>query len=576
MRGCDRSIFVLVVLVLLLTGGCTAMIAPDAGMPTQPQTTGSAPQVVLEVSASGNIQPGDGIEIHVAAADGAAVDAYRLSIEGADTGWRSHHELPEPGLRFTWIAGEPDTYEVIGQVRDRAGRVGEKRRQLVVMPYAVPDKTGAATVAETKVSLPTYPLEEYQTPALDPVYRWPYAVFDRERFLLEEPLPSVRRYRLVVLENDYLQVTILPELGGRIWQIVHKPSGDTMLYQNNVVKPSPWGPLHQGGWLGLGGIEWGIPVIEHGYDWGTPWEVEAFTDDDGAVGVVIATPQDGRLLSAEITVTLPPDAAYIEIEPAIRNLAARTLSFDYWHTAMLAPGAGNRPSDELHFVVPGEVMTVHSTGDTALPGPQRRFTWPDYFGRDLSRLGNWDRYLGFFEYPAAHGPFVGVYDPAYDAGAVRVFPAQVARGSKVFGLGWRRAIGSEAYTDDDSAYVELHAGLAPSFFASYRLPRQGLVSWKERWYPVQGIGDMVYANRAAALNLKPVVAGVSVALYAPQTMAGTLVIDDEAAATMQRIALELGPETPFQTVLEGVTLSPTLSLRLEDETGQTLLSYRPD
>src|SRR5690606_4922161 len=122
----------------------------------------------------------------------------------------------------------------------------------------------------------------------------------------------------------------------------------------------------------------------HGYDWGTPCVVQPFQREDGAVGATIATPDDGRLLGAVITVTLPPDVAYLEIAPAIRNRADKTLRFDYWHTAMLAPGWANRPSAGLHFVLPGRLMTVHSTGDTALPGPEARFTWPNYFGRNLS------------------------------------------------------------------------------------------------------------------------------------------------------------------------------------------------
>ncbi|MCC6168937.1 MAG: DUF5107 domain-containing protein [Caldilineaceae bacterium] len=562
-------------LAALWIGGCTALSPAPAAAPSA-----GGPAVQLEVVTAGHVQPGsvqpgDVIEMRVAAADGSPAAAYRLSIEGAGTGWRDQKELPGPELRFSWVAGEPGAYEVVGQVRDPAGAVGESRRRIVVMPYAAPQKTGGAGIVTTKVTLPTYPLENYQTPAVDPVYRWPYLVFDRERFLAEVPQPSLRDYQLLVLENDYLQVSILPELGGRIWQVLHKPSGDTMFYQNNVVKPSPWGPPRQGGWLGLGGLEWGLPVIEHGYDWGTPWEVTPFTLDDGAVGVTIATPQDGRLLSAQITVTLPPNVAYLEIEPAVRNLAAHTLFFNYWQTAMLAPGAGNRPSAELHFVIPGEIMTVHSTGDTALPGPQRRFTWPDYFGRDLSRLGNWDHYLGFFEYPAAHGPFVGVYDPFYDAGAVRAYPAQVTRGSKVFGLGWRRAIGSENYTDDDSAYVELHAGLAPSFFVPYSLPAEGMVSWAERWYPVYGIGDMVYANRAAALNVTPLAEGLAVALYAPMSIQGTLVADDGTGGVTRRMAVSLGPEHPFRTVLKRVGFGPALRIRLEDDAGRELLTYTP-
>ena len=104
-----------------------------------------------------------------------------------------------------------------------------------------------------------------------------------------------------------MRLTILPELGGRIWQVIHKPSGNAMFYQNSVVKPSPWGPPQQLGWLGLGGLEWNVPVIEHGYDWGTPWDVRASVTEDGAAVATIATPDDGRLLAMVITVTVPRD-----------------------------------------------------------------------------------------------------------------------------------------------------------------------------------------------------------------------------------------------------------------------------
>ncbi|MEZ4831074.1 MAG: hypothetical protein R2873_03560 [Caldilineaceae bacterium] len=106
-------------------------------------------------------------------------------------------------------------------------------------------------------------------------------------------------------------------------------------------------------------------------------------------------------------------------------------------------------------------MTVHSTEDSRLPAPGDAFTWPIYNNVDYSRLGNWTTYLGFFERPTAHGPFAAVYDHAADAGIVRIFPPQVTRGSKAFGLGWQSPLPSDLYTDDGSSYVELHGGLAP-------------------------------------------------------------------------------------------------------------------
>lgn len=244
---------------------------------------------------------------------------------------------------------------------------------------------------------------------------------------------------------------------------------------------------------------------------------------------------------------------------------------------MLAPGPENRVSEELRFVSPSPIMSTHSTGDLMLPGPGLLFTWPDYFGRDLSRLGNWDRYVGFFEYPKAHGPFVGVYDPVVDAGAVRIFPAQIAQGSKVFGLGWRNRIGSEDFTDDGSTYVELHGGLSPTFDQPYHLAGGEVVQWQERWYPVAGIGGLVYATESAALNLTRTAGGLRVALYPARALEGTLAVLQVGKAgesqLVAQFALDAVPSVPFVRELNEVASDAVVTVRLSDAAGALLLEY---
>ena len=123
-----------------------------------------------------------------------------------------------------------------------------------------PAPIGTVSYYESSVTLPVYPFEQYQSDAVDPDTNWPYKAFDYERFELEAPKPQNRRFRTIVLENAFLELTILPELGGRLWQVVHKPTGNRMFYQNTVVKPTRWGPGNQRGWFGLGGLEWAIGV----------------------------------------------------------------------------------------------------------------------------------------------------------------------------------------------------------------------------------------------------------------------------------------------------------------------------
>jgi len=433
---------------------------------------------------------------------------------------------------------------------------------------------GTVTYTESSVTLPTYPYWNYQIDAVDPKTGWPFQQFNRERFLTDNPAPVPRTYRTLIMENAYLRLTLLPELGGRLWQAEHKASGNRMFYQNAVVKPSPWGPGNQLGWLALGGLEWDLPVIEHGYEWGAPWDVQSVQQSDARVAITLAMPQENRPLEVSVTIALRAGQASFTIEPRIANRRARPYSFDYWHTAMLAPGSGNSPSADLRFVLPDDQMMVHSTGDPTLPPAQQPFTWPMYKGQDWSRLGNWARYLGFFEYPAAQGPFAGVYDGQYDAGAVRVYPAAVARGSKAFGLGWTDALPSSNYTDDGSAYVELHGGLAPSFFEQSRLAAGESVTWREAWYPVQAIGGLTFANDAAAIHVEPSAAGLQVGFYPTRPMEGTLVVAAEGAERAQ-IALRAHPNAPFRGLIVAPTQPPrsSIQVRFEDGAGRVLLEY---
>jgi hypothetical protein len=459
---------------------------------------------------------------------------------------------------------------------DAAGQsVAARTRLPAVTPAPAPGATVAPDTVihyEGSVTLSTYPYEQYQSEAVDPVSGWPFKKFDRERFLAEEPTPQPRTYRTIVLENRYLQVTMLPELGGRIWQVLHKASGNRMFYQNDVVKPSPWGPGNQLGWLALGGLEWSLPVIEHGYEWGSAWDATVSQPNQESVTVTLSAPTEERSLAATIVVSLHAGEASFSIEPTLSNRRDIALEFDYWHTAMLAPGSGNSPSGSLRFVFPGTRMSVHSTGDPLLPQPDQPFSWPIYQGRDFSRLGNWKQYLGFFEHPSAHGPFVGVYDRQYDAGAVRVFPARVARGSKAFALGWSDVIPSENYTDDGSAYVELHGGLAPTFFDSYRLPAGESISWREVWYPVQGIDDLQYANQVAALSILPADQGWRVGFYPTRPVEATMLVIANGAE-LARESISAGPNAPFRSVVVAPAVAPsdTVQLRFEDRAGRVLV-----
>lgn len=437
----------------------------------------------------------------------------------------------------------------------------------------LPAAARGVRVYEAAVTLPTYPLARYQQTAFDPAYRWRYQQFDYERFRVEAPKPAPRTYRTLVLENEYLQITLLPELGGRIWRVVHKPSGADVFYRNSVVKPTPWGPPGMGGWLNVGGIEWGLPVVEHGYAWGVPWAATVERADGGVVTVALTLPDDGQDLTVTVRVTLRAGEGGFEIAPTVTNLTGAPVDFDFWHNAMLAPGKANRPSAATRFVLPTDLVTVHSTADLTLPTANQPMTWPVYGGRDLSRLGNWSAYLGFFERPAARGPFVALYDEAQDTGVARIFPADIVRGSKVFGLGWSEPLPSELYTDDGSGYVELHAGLAPSFFERTRLAGGASIGWREFWLPLSGIGGVRVANAAGALNWAPRGDDVAISFQPARRFAGELVIM-ENAVEVARLPVTATPDRPWTHTVAVPDGAGTLDFQLKDRAGATILASR--
>ncbi|MFZ1752814.1 MAG: DUF5107 domain-containing protein [Caldilineaceae bacterium] len=546
-------------------------------LPPSPATTPNGP--LVRITRSMNLRGGPGTNYPVVGSANAGDSFAVVGVNGQGDWWQI--ALAD---RVVWVYGPLVTAEgTDGVPVAEAPPLPTQASTQPPAPTPQPDDgnagsapapapVGTVVVYETSVTLPTYPYERYLSDAVNETFNWPYKRFDRERYQRERPGPENRQYKVLVLENAYLKLTVLPELGGRIWQVIHKPTGANLFYQNPVVKPSPWGPPEQLGWLAVGGLEWSLPVVEHGYDWGVPWGYSPLQHSPELASITVFTPRDGRYLSASVKITLRAGAASFDVEPSISNISDRTLNFAFWETALLAPGTGNKPSGSTHFLLPGSQMTVHSTGDSRLPGPGQPFEWPVYNGVDYSWLGNYQQWLGFFERPAAHGPYAAIYDTAANAGAVRIYPASITRGSKAFALGWHAALGSDNFTDDGSAYVELHGGLSPTFDDTYRLPAGGVVGWREVWYPISAIGGLSYADEVAAIHLAPDEGGLRAGFYPTRPLDGVLVAATDSG-DLARVPIKASPDAPFVGRLlsrEQLPATGPLLVRLEDGSGRVL------
>jgi hypothetical protein len=367
----------------------------------------------------------------------------------------------------------------------------------------------ATTITTDTIVIPTYPYAAFLYTATNTTYNIPYQWLHWAQYQGSHPQPVDKSYTRLTLENEWLRVSLLPELGGRIYEMIFKPTGHNELYRNTVIKPSPWGPNEQGWWLAAGGIEWGLPVEEHGYESAIPWLYEVITGTDGITITLRDSTQPDRLRAA-IAVFLPNDRAVLIVRPRIENDRNVDLNFKWWDNALLAPGPGNsigkqgsNPDNiDFKFIFPESQVTVHSAGDPSLPHEGQAMSWPIYNARDMSRVQNWNQWLGFFSRPAASQNWVGVIDRAHQEGVVRIFPRSIAQGTKGFAMGWQNPIGSSNWTDDGSYYAELHGGLAPTFWDSAFLGAQQAIEWEETWYPFAGPLDLTRADENFALHVQ--------------------------------------------------------------------------
>jgi hypothetical protein len=387
--------------------------------------------------------------------------------------------------------------------------------------------TMAPMIRESYLLIPTYPYEQalVATTPDDPIYPYPRLDFSR----LGPPVP--RTYRAVILENSYLRLVLLPELGGRIYQWIDKISGRPLLYQNPVIKPTRWG--YRGWWIGAGGLEWGFPVEDHGFHEYQPWSYQLSADQQQAT--VLLTRVDERTgLRAEITISLDAAHAYFTVSPRLVNPTNSTQRYQFWLNAMLAPG-GNSISRDTHLVWPSDTLVVHSSSDPAFPAGEQ-MTWPVAHGRDLRSYAEWPDYLGFFTVPQRD--FMGVYDATAGVGVVRVFPAQVARGVKFFAA---PGLDPHLWTDDESRYLELWGGITPDFNTYAELPPGQAVGWTERWYATGPIGLVTWASDTLALGLSLETDRVILGLTSVTEVGGELELwQDEALVARWPVNLDIG------------------------------------
>ncbi len=434
--------------------------------------------------------------------------------------------------------------------------------QVIAQPERILS-TGPVTVTEGTVVLPTYDFQ----PALvatrpdDPIY--PAPRLDHGRVGPPEP----RTYRAIFLENDFVRLTLLPELGGRIYRWQDKQTGRDILYANPVVKPTRWGI--RGWWLAVGGMEWVFPLPDRGLVEYRPWTAEVVAEPRSA-GVTLRYrgPQD---VEVAVQVGLSADQRFFAVTTELRNRGVEPARIHYWTNAMLAPG--NTVDPESRLLWPADAIRVHDVADGEGLAPGQVLAWPRGAGRDLSVLAQWPGQMSGFAPDGARQGAMGLADPTDELAIVRVFPREQVPGVKVF---YGPGLDPSLWTDGPGGrYLELWGGPGLDFASPLVLEPGQSIRWSEQWYTVPGLGPFVAANAQAALALHPRGARTELRL-APV---------GQAATGDQRLRIQVDGQTvydgPVTLALHQVTrleVGAPLSagrwiVQLMDPWGRVLLAY---
>jgi tetratricopeptide (TPR) repeat protein len=392
---------------------------------------------------------------------------------------------------------------------------------------------------EGELTIPTYPWGEDINPKfqeLEDKIFYPYPLQDVLSSTKED-----RTYKALYLENEYLKVTCLPELGGRIHSVLDKTTGQEMFHKNNVIKPGLIGL--RGAWI-AGGIEWNTGPHGHTVTIVSPVDAMVMENEDGSVTLVVGNTEKIFRTRWTVKVTLHPGRSYLEEDIRIFNPTDGVHPYYFWNCTAFPCLPGTR------FIFPMSLGCDHDGKDF--------FNWPIHEGKDLTWLKNYDRPTSIFAYECDQD-FFGAYDVDLDRGIVAVADHHVLPGKKAWTWGQSDdgRVSQQALTDEDGPYIEVQSGPLRTQ-ADYGLlyPREE-VHWREWWYPVHGLGEgFGYANKDVVVQTVRDGKGLELSILATGSFPGSRIVATQGGKILFEGSLDIGPNGPVSVTVTDATEGP--------------------
>ena len=365
-----------------------------------------------------------------------------------------------------------------------------------------------------------------------------------------------RPFRVITLENEYLKIELMPELGGRIYSALDKRTGYDFFYKQHVIKPALIGML--GSWIS-GGCEFNWPCHHRPSTW-MPTDVQVETHAGGAVTVWMSENEPLDRMKGMVGIYLAPGEARFDTRMKVYNRTPARHSFLWWENAAVPV------NPQYRLVFPPDVRYVqfhYRKNVTTYPvasGVYNGIRMGE--GTDISWHRNTRQPTSYFCAETGYS-FFGGYDEGKRCGVIHVADRTVSVGKKMFTWAYNQLSASweRALTDTDGPYAELMASSyslnQPDF--TWLMPYEGK-EFSQMWYPIGDIGAPVCACGEAALSITE----GELRLQATVPLEGAVLEMDG-----QRVAFDASPAACFRMPLARIPRVITLYAA----GGQALMRY---
>lgn len=352
-----------------------------------------------------------------------------------------------------------------------------------------------ATFSEYKKSFTTYPFSN-PNPVPDPASLF-YPYFRYDGFTNHA---VQKEWKVVELDNDFIKVLILPQIGGKIWTAIDKKNNKPFIYDNDAIKFRDI--AMRGPWTS-GGLEANFGIFGHTPGVATPVNYLTQKNEDGSVSCIISLLDLLTQTRWNMEINLPKDKAYF-------------ITRFFWHNSTSLPqpyytwmNLGQKVSDSLEYIFPGNHYIFHDGKLYDFPiNPENHKNISVY---DQNDFGGYKSY----HVTGAYSKYFGVLWQKENYGMIHYAERQDKIGKKIWiwGLSRQGMIWENLLTDHSGQYTEIQSGRlynqnAPesvlSPFKQFEFAPYNTDTWSEYWYPFQNTDGVANADLNGVINIKTV------------------------------------------------------------------------